>query len=1230
MSYSRALSATTSPRFGSPFSEEDDDRQSLDLVESCSPQFLYQPLEGPFSGHSETSFSRTNTDSSTSSRMQKSHLIPEVITTDCTDLSQGATTDDSSSVLQQLQDDFFEVQRPRSGSEATLVVQRNGNSNNGDGGVDDGGSNDDNCEVAVSWLPTTKSLSSSLMKLSEELGAAEEGEGEDGGSSGGLDVEGGVTASVSAPDLLVLTQEEVDKKASPATVAAAAVVESVKSSTEVGAVSIVSSDQAVLLSQESANEMESRSQHDTSTVDDSTEREWNTSIESSKTEASELQDSVRKDSGAIAVQNNPSTPTVQITRRGTSQRRLSTGHKKRHRRSLSTSEVEVSSPKDHAHFQAEGSDEDEEGSRVRGYSTRETSGVCMQSVIIESNQSLTLDQTASIASGCSSLRGDDRSRASSFLTNETSSQRESEGSSDEDTYLSAKESISRTSLDQASTPQKDMTGTNQPEERENGGGPEGRGSVHQLQLPNEDHDGVILRRGSKKHSLKTAALNRYSADFQITNIDEFISESSEGESNHCGESGPAKRRHRSTDVVLTDNRSEDHKASHGKPPSGNSSSSPGSSQDQLHPNRSQKMSVDSVFEHDLSPSDVDVRMTSDDSISLSQSFESSGLQHSLGSASESGSPRAFGKRRKSPHFLSGRKILTEQSSSLDSLPRNKKPGGLTKDDVGPTIQALRGLMKSPTSINSNWSDDSDTTIGPDTVQHGGTLNAPKTNLQRTGSNLSDSIVYQQQKGQFDSTGRDIPRSASPEQCGDCTSLDSPLSARRVQPHLTDTPIHPPSPLFQSHSRSPILGRNNTPSPTPSPGPGTRPGLPAYSKLRPTMSFDEGVLHHNEYSRSILASSEAAGLENHETLAEVPEEEFESSLDVNVRKPENTFQDESHAGEEVLAGEQQEQRSRMMKLFGMRSSTRTKKLAKEKPVRPKSGKQRLKSEASVQSEEEIVFVAPEFYPRQSNLHRSESMQVNLGKSRTAGTSRRESEGTVTILSTKQKHHHGSTHSLMTLKEVQAPSQEPLPTSDSDQEGVAADEEPIVPTLVSAVSHPELALCEEQTWDKTVDRRVYKKLNKAERERQAIIFELLQTEKSHLRALNVLKLIFRQNIMKIVSEEVVGQLFPELDNLLEISEGFITRLEERKDGSRQVNIFGDISDVLMQQFSGDMKESMLHAFGGFCSVHLTAAEIYKEHMKKKHFSRLMIKLHILKECNRLTLPDYYTRVSLQTLY
>ena len=117
------------------------------------------------------------------------------------------------------------------------------------------------------------------------------------------------------------------------------------------------------------------------------------------------------------------------------------------------------------------------------------------------------------------------------------------------------------------------------------------------------------------------------------------------------------------------------------------------------------------------------------------------------------------------------------------------------------------------------------------------------------------------------------------------------------------------------------------------------------------------------------------------------------------------------------------------------------------------------------------------------------------------------------------------------------------------------------------------------------------------------------------------------MNILPEDVINQMFPELDSLIEISNNFVNRLEERKSKSSASNMIEDFTDDLYDQFSGETRKRLLHSFGGFASGHLTAIEVYKEQLKKKPFARLMKDLHRLKECQRLTLPDYYTQVSLR---
>ncbi len=325
----------------------------------------------------------------------------------------------------------------------------------------------------------------------------------------------------------------------------------------------------------------------------------------------------------------------------------------------------------------------------------------------------------------------------------------------------------------------------------------------------------------------------------------------------------------------------------------------------------------------------------------------------------------------------------------------------------------------------------------------------------------------------------------------------------------------------------------------------------------------------------------------------------------------------------------------------------------KNIRPRSGRKhkyedvQLKYVTSKDYEQEVAIPPPTISP--TSFNRSKSLQVGMNQvGDDVATSSRHTQGRSTSIQVNDppkfpqflpksnfEHNHVSPakanfHTLTPVEEVpndlsSSSSSHPHlvptaiphpgpPSGESDNE-----QEEIVRTL--SVSHPVLQIQEEFSWDKTVDRRLYKKLNKAERERQAILHELIQTEKNHFRALHVLKLVFREQMCKIASEETIAQLFPELDTLIEISNSFLKGLKSKTDDI----MIDDLSDVLLEQFTGESQNRMVNSFGMFCSVHLNATEIFKENMKKKSFSRLMKQLHAVKECQRLTLPDYYLGIS-----
>ena len=819
---------------------------------------------------------------------------------------------------------------------------------------------------------------------------------------------------------------------------------------------------------------------------------------------------------------------------------------------------------------------------------------------------------------------DERSRASSLLTNDTSSMHESDTSDEDPGYRSPKEVTSVTSLEQhLSVDSNNLYPGHEQGSEETDFMPEGS---------------VVVRDRTKRFGIKAAKLNRYSADYIISNVDDYLNEN-EGELGSTESKLVAKRRTNSANVHESSTAQED---------------TEDHTQYLETPKSDKKKSVlevkgeDNVFAYssDVSPSDVEVSLLlSDDSLQNSQSS----LFYKT-----TGSPKTIKRRRGKSPLLPRRKTVSNPATE-DSPSRMRRAGGLTKQEVGPTISALKDLVKEK-PVNDDPGDESELSF------------SLTSSLERAGSNASESSYTRERRTPI--------ATPPPEVEEDCSSLDFLPGSPMLKQKFTA-----PSPLTVRQTRSPtntltssttVEERDRSSS---SPIPvrhdvevSVSDNLPPSGSIRTgglqtTNSMDEG----SALSTRIQLDVCPVKLTNVNEECAIPKEELREK----ERDTQNTMSKFRHFSETVFrisksnkkgGKDQGKGGSEAEQIIDSPPST-------IKPSRPKSAKKHKYEEVAF-VDNELKFVTAEEYAQQIPdrssssgpvIQRSASMQVGVNHVGTSSTSTnithprhhrstslqtqdppnergqlRKQQSEDVIGPSARKSEFGSLSPLEedpsgSTYDITGPSSHLLPTSpqigppsgESENEEQTHDEYQLVRTL--SVSHPVLEIQDEPSWDKTVDRRLYKKLNKAERERQAILHELIRTEKNHFRALHILKLIFRQQIMKVVSEETLLQLFPELDNLIEISDGFLKRLESKKSPNSDDIMIEDLSDVLLEQFTGDCYSQMLRSFGIFCSGQLNATEIYKEHMKKKPFSRLMKQLHALKECQRLTLPDYYLQVT-----
>ncbi len=275
--------------------------------------------------------------------------------------------------------------------------------------------------------------------------------------------------------------------------------------------------------------------------------------------------------------------------------------KSKHRRSLSSSEIEIAWSG---------------GPGLEGTNSS-SSGLNSPITSVDENQLST--------QGSSTVDLEDRSRASSLLTNDTSSMHES-GTSDEEQNIHGPNITESISLYQM-----------------------GNVSPTKQQLLYEARDAVndvVTRDSEKRNRLRIAKIKakRYSADFIILNAEDE-------------EPITLKQRTNSTEVLDT-----------------NSDVPPQKSPLMLDPN-------DSVFQNpaDLSPSDIEVSIKSgQNSLENSQStlfFK------------PTGSPKTIKK-------LKGKSPLLSRRSTLLGVKYDQEKRGLTKEKVGPTISALKDLLKS--------------------------------------------------------------------------------------------------------------------------------------------------------------------------------------------------------------------------------------------------------------------------------------------------------------------------------------------------------------------------------------------------------------------------------------------------------------------------------------------------------------------------------------------------------
>ncbi|KAG1934860.1 rho guanine nucleotide exchange factor [Pimephales promelas] len=169
-------------------------------------------------------------------------------------------------------------------------------------------------------------------------------------------------------------------------------------------------------------------------------------------------------------------------------------------------------------------------------------------------------------------------------------------------------------------------------------------------------------------------------------------------------------------------------------------------------------------------------------------------------------------------------------------------------------------------------------------------------------------------------------------------------------------------------------------------------------------------------------------------------------------------------------------------------------------------------------------------------------------------------------------------------------------------------------------------EAPTWSLAVDQHYLKNFSKDAIKRQDVIHELIQTEINHVRTLKLVLGVYVRELRETLQmdETRLERLFPQVENLLQMHQLFLSRLKQRRvdsmeAGSTQNYCIHSIGDILIAQFSGVIRDRLQYCYGVFCSHHTDAVNFSKDLMQNKKFLALIRKIYQLSIIRRLGIPE-----------
>ncbi|KAL1919154.1 uncharacterized protein VTP21DRAFT_2536 [Calcarisporiella thermophila] len=165
--------------------------------------------------------------------------------------------------------------------------------------------------------------------------------------------------------------------------------------------------------------------------------------------------------------------------------------------------------------------------------------------------------------------------------------------------------------------------------------------------------------------------------------------------------------------------------------------------------------------------------------------------------------------------------------------------------------------------------------------------------------------------------------------------------------------------------------------------------------------------------------------------------------------------------------------------------------------------------------------------------------------------------------------------------------------------------------SALQRPDSPLL--QTWAATVDPSVLGSISVEERKRQEAIFELIQTERSYLRDLQIIIELYFGPMCQFLAPHELDAVFGNIQDILLGNTAFFSDLEERqREGGAMVS---EIGDIFLKHVAG------LESYREFCKNMTRGSQLLQKKRKEdKKLAEFLAQRQATPECRNLDLSTY----------